>query len=121
MLKQILISIVLAEIGGTFCLAQEPKPPESTTVLTVKVSNKTANGTNVAGDPVIVRIFHHNQLLDTLQGKVDDNGIAVFQKVTTGEHFAAVASVMHNKMKFDCHAFALELEQKTTSALVHVF
>jgi len=121
MFKRILISMVLAGIGGPVCFAQEPDHPESTAVVTVHVTNKTANGTDVTGDTVIVRVFHHNQLLDTIQGKVDDTGKAVFQNVTTGEHFVAVASVMHNEMKFQSRAFALDQGRKTAATFVHVF
>ena len=113
--------MVLAGIPGAFCFARESKTPESATVLTVKVINKTANGTDVIDDPVTIRIFHYDQLFDTLQGKVDDIGKAVFQNVTAGEHFVAVASVMHNNMKFDSYAVALDREQKTISMLVQVF
>ena len=113
--------MVLAGIGGSLCFARESKTPESTTALTVKVINKTANGTDVIDDPVTISIFHHNQLLDTLQGKVDDTGKAVFQNVTAGEHLVAVASVMHNNMKFDSYIVALDREQKTISMLVQVF
>lgn len=121
MLKQVVISIVMTALWGTVCLAQEPQHPQSSAVVTVHVTNKTANGTDVAGDTVIVRIFHHNQLLDTIQGKVDDNGKAIFQNVTTGEHFVAVASVMHNEMKFQSRAFALDQGRKTAATVVHVF
>ena len=121
MLKRILISIVLAGFPGPFCFAQESKTPESAVVLTVEVVNKTKNGTDVTDDPVTIRIFHHNQLLDTLQGKVDDTGKAVFQNVTAGEHFVAVASVRHNNMNFDSHAVVLDRKQKIISTLVQVF
>jgi len=113
--------MVLAGIPGALCFARESNTLKPTIVLTVKVINKTENGTDVTDDPVTIRIFHHNQLLDTLQGKVDDTGKAVFQNVTAGEHFVAVASVRHNNMSFDSHAVVLDREQKIISTLVQVF
>ena len=112
--------MVLAGIPGSLCFARESNSLKPTIVLTVKVINKTENGTDVTDDPVTIRIFHHNQLLDTLQGKVDDTGKAVFQNVIAGEHFVAVASVMHNNMNFDSHAVVLDRELKIISTLVQL-
>jgi len=90
-------------------------------VLTVNVTNGTANGGPVSGDDVVVSIFEHEELVDTLQGKVGDDGKAIFKDIPSREHLVAYPEVKHQGMSFNGHAVTLKPEQQQTDAGVEVF
>jgi hypothetical protein len=96
-----------AAIGAT-AFAEDAAVGDSNVVLVVEVTNGTARGDAVTGDPVSVRIYRNQQLADTLQGTVDASGQAVFENVPAGEQVVAVAMVKHNDMMFSSYAVALQ-------------
>jgi hypothetical protein len=93
-------------IGATAFAEDAPVGPPDV-VLTVKVTNGTAQGAAVTGDPVSVRIYQNQQLTDTLQGTVDATGQAVFENVPAPEQVFAVPSAKHNGMMFSGRPVAL--------------
>ncbi|MHC4741809.1 MAG: hypothetical protein ACYS8Z_07865 [Planctomycetota bacterium] len=76
-------------------------------VLIVEVVNETENGTPVTGDTVIVLIYDHGEVVKTLEGKVAEDGKAVFENLPTGEKIAAYPRAKHNDMMFSGNTVAL--------------
>lgn len=89
--------------------------------LVVEVSNGTANGATVAGDPVLLQVFQHQQLLDSLEAVVAENGEAVFEGLPTGQHMVALARVKHQNMTFQGQAVTLTPTVGELSTVVQVF
>ena len=112
-----LLLIIIAVFFSTICFAAQ----DSNAVLTVKVQNGTKNGADISGDEVIVNVYHHEELLQTFEGKVGSDGKAVFPGVPTEAHSTAVASVKHQEMMFSSKAVRLTVGRDTVNAAVHVF
>ncbi|MHC4293583.1 MAG: hypothetical protein ACYSTX_04745, partial [Planctomycetota bacterium] len=89
-MKDFLVIIILLSLSPLMCIAQHEHKVIPDALLTVKVTNGTKNGTAVEGDEATVLIYQHNQLLDTLNAKVDAKGEVVFEKISAGEHMVAV-------------------------------
>jgi hypothetical protein len=105
--KIYVFALVLSSAFGAMALAEDAPVGPPNVVLTVKVTNETAQGAAVTGDPVSVRIYQNQQLTDTLQGTVDASGRAVFENVPTGEQTFAVPSAKHNNMMFSGRPVAI--------------
>ncbi len=90
-------------------------------VLTVNVTNGTTNGKPVSGDDITVSIFQHEKPVDTLHGKVGDDGKAIFTDIPRREHLVAYPKVKHQGMSFNGHAVTLKPEQRQANAGVQVF
>ena len=89
--------------------------------LVVEVSNGTAGGKSVSGNEVIVRIYKHDEVVNTLNGKVDDNGRVIFEDVQAGEHVMASARAFHDGMRFSGKAVELTPGHQQVKAGVRVF
>ncbi len=96
-------------------------PAQEELVLTVQVINGTAGGADVNGDSVIVEIYEHGKLVNTLNGKAGANGKAVFRPVQTGEHRLARAGAFHQEMRFNGRPVPLRSGDKSVTASVQVF
>ena len=96
------------------------KPPQQTTALTVRVTNGTADGEFVAGDQVIVDIYHHGRPLHTLREQLDDEGNVVLQDVPAGGHLQALVQVRHQNTLFSSSAVQLT-PGENVEAVVRVF
>lgn len=96
-MKSLRIAKVLAGIivigGGAWAQT-------SSISLVVEVSNGTANGTPVVGDPVLLQVFEHEQLVDSLEATVAENGKATFDGVPTGQHIFVIPIAKHQGMTF---------------------
>jgi hypothetical protein len=90
-------------------------------VLAVEVTSGTADGIAVTDDVVIVQIYEHGKLLQTLEGKVAANSKALFENVPTGEHIVAVARTKHQNMMFNSRPVALSPTEDELFAYVLVF
>jgi len=89
--------------------------------LVVEVSNGTAQGTTVVGDPVILQVFHQQQLQNSLEANVGEGGQAIFDDVPTGRHRMAIARVKHQKMTFQGTPVSLVLAEGGFATTVQVF
>jgi hypothetical protein len=94
---------------------------ESQGILTVEVINKTANGTPVTNDEIILQIYRHQQLLSTLEGKVPEDGNAVFENIPTGVQLIAIPRAKHREMMFTGQAVKLSPGEAKFNARVEVF
>jgi hypothetical protein len=103
------------------CIAEEEHVVISNAVLTVSVTNGTKNGTTVEGDEANVMVYQHNQLLHTLNGKVDVKGEVVFENVSAGDHMVAVVQVKHKDMMFGSSQILLNPSEDKYFANVQVF
>jgi hypothetical protein len=115
-----LFAMVLSPAIGASVDVDAP-PADFAVTLVVKVTNGTARGRPVTDDQVLVRIFHHEQLTDTIEGKADASGQAVFENVPAQEHAVAVASARHNDMMFGGRAISLTPGSDTHIAHVTVY
>ncbi len=120
-MKFLASALAFLSILSTTAFAEDAPLTNSNTLLVVKVTNGTAQGTSVTDDKVFVRIFQHEQLTETLEGKVDASGQAVFENVPTREHTVAVASARHGDMMFASRAVSLSSESGTGVAHVTVY
>jgi len=120
-LKYSFITVMVFVLLSAACLADQTDVAASQALLTVEVTNGTANGSTITDNVVTVRIYKGGQLLRTLDGKVNINGKTIFENVPTGDDNTAVASVMHQEMRFSGHPVALKQEQDVVSAHVQVF
>lgn len=120
-MKFAVIALMLLSLPGMAASAEDTAAGGSQAILTVMVTNGTANGAAVTGDPVIVRIYQHRQLTTTLEGKVDTDGRTVFENVPAGEHVVAIAGVKHQDMMFNSRAIALTSISSSYSADVIVY
>jgi len=102
-------------------LAVDANALTAQTRLVVEVTNGTKNGTDAAGDSIVVQIYEHGQLLQTLDGEVSDDGKTVFDNVFAGENSVAVAGVKHQDMMFSSPPVALEPAADSIVAVVQVF
>jgi hypothetical protein len=114
-------AIIFLSVLSTTAFAGDAPPANSGTVLIVKVTNGTAQGRPITGDSVFVGIYQHEQLTDTIEGKVDASGQAVFENVPTGEHTVAVARARHNDMMFGSLPVALTTLSASYTASVIVY
>ena len=89
--------------------------------LTVEVKNRTANGTAIAGDEVVLQLYRSQEQIESLQAKADVDGKAVFEKILTGPDMAAVATAKHQNMAFRSEPVALNPATGEFSASVQVF
>ena len=89
--------------------------------LTIEVTNGTINGSAVVGDEINVNIYHHKELIETLEGRIGDNDTAVFENVQADEHSVGIASVKHQDMIFNGRAFKLESGKHEIKSNVLVF
>ncbi len=113
-----LVSIAIALFVCTLTsVAQE----NGRLVLTIDVTNGTTNGKSVSGDEVLINIFEHGKLVDTLQGKVGNDDKAIFKDIPSGEHLVVYPEVQHQGMSFNGHAVALMPEQQQANTHVEVF
>jgi hypothetical protein len=103
------------------CIAEEEHAVISNAVLTVSVTNGTKNGTTVEGDEANILVYQHNQLLHTLNGKVNANGEVVFENVSAGDHMVAVVQVKHKDMMFGGSQIILSPSEDKYFANVQVF
>jgi hypothetical protein len=103
------------------CFGNEAVSATSQAKLTVEVTSGTADGTAVTDDVVIVQIYEHGQLLQTLDSKTGANGTAVFENVPTGEHIVAVARTKHQDMMFNSQPIVLSPTEDKLFAQVQVF
>ncbi len=89
--------------------------------VVVEVSNGTANGTTVVGDPVLLRVFRNEQLVDSLEATVAKNGKATFDGVPTGQQIVAIPIARHQSMAFQGGRVTLAAAKGELSTVVHVF
>jgi hypothetical protein len=94
---------------------------DASATLVVEVSNGTANGTTVAGDPVTLQVFQHQELRESSETEVGENGEAVFKDVPTGPHLMAIACVKHQNMMFRGRPVGLAPANDDYSTTVQVF
>ncbi|MFH1717293.1 MAG: hypothetical protein ABIF19_08090 [Planctomycetota bacterium] len=120
-MKYFVAAMIFSGVCSRACFAVDASALTSQTALVVEATNGTQGGTAVAGDPVVVQIYEHGQLLQTLDGKVADDGKAVFDNVFAGEHTVAVAGVKHQDMMFSSPPVALEPAEDAPIACVVVF
>lgn len=120
-MKFVASALAFLSILSTTAFAEDAPLTNSGTVLVVKVTNGTAQGTAVTGDLVFVSIYQHERLTDTIEGKVDDSGQAVFENMPTGEHTVAVAAARHSDMMFGGRAVSLTPDSDTHIAHVTVY
>jgi len=120
-MKYFIAAIILSCACSMICFAVDANALTSQTTLVVEATNGTRGGTDVAGDSIVVQIFEHGQLLQTLDGKVADDGKAVFDNVFAGEQSVAVAGVKHQDMMFSSPPVALEPAADSIVAGVKVF
>lgn len=112
-----LFLIIIPVLFSTICVADQ----DPNTLLIVEVQNGTENGTAVTGDKVRVNIYHHDQLLRTLESNVGADGKAVFSDVPTEAHSIAIASVKHQEMMFNGRATRLLVGNDNINTTVMVF
>jgi hypothetical protein len=93
--------------------------PQAT--VTVEVTNGTANGTTVEGDEVKLLLYKGEEQIDSLSGKVGQDGKAVFENVPAGQGMAAIARAKHQNMAFNSQPVLLMSASSETSASVQVF
>ena len=120
-MKYVLAVTILLCILSPACFADEATPNFSKAVLTVEVTNGTANGSPVAGDTVIVQIYQNRQLVRTLSGEVGPDGNAVFEDVPTGEQMVGLPRARHEDMMFNGPVFALSASRDKYEAHVEVY
>lgn len=120
-LKYFLVVMILAFFSAEACFAVEAAVAAPQAVLTVEVTNGTANGTTVTDDMVSVRVYEHGQLLRTLESTVSADGVAVFENVSIGDHTVALARAKHQDMMFNGRPVTLRPREKEFFALVQVF
>ena len=103
------------------CVAASAAPDDEYFVLTVNVTNGTANGKSVSGDDITVRIFEHEKLVKTSRGKVGDDGKAVFTDIPRREHLILYPKVEHNGTLFKGPTVGLNPERQHANIYVDVF
>ena len=116
-----LFAMVLSPALGVSVDAEDTLPADSVVTLIVKVINGTAQGKPITNDQVVVRIFQHEQLAATLEGKVDASGQAVFENVPAKEHNVAFAFVKHIDMMYTGLPVALTPDSDTHITHVTVY
>lgn len=94
---------------------------EPNAVLIVEVINNTENGASVEADEVIVELYKDHYLFDTLEGKADANGVAVFENVPTGRDTVALPRAKHQDMMFNGPIVVLKATEESIAAKVTVF
>jgi len=120
-MKYLIAAMMLCSTWPRICPAVDANALTAQTRLVVEATNGTKDGTDVAGDSIVVQIYEHGQLLQTLDGKVADDGRAVFDNVFAGENSVAVAGVKHQNMMFSSPPVALEPSADSILATVQVF
>lgn len=120
-MKHFLIISITLLLSPASYLAGQTIEADKQTSLTIKVTNKTANGTSPVNDEVFVNIYEQGKLIKTLKGIVDSEGKAVFQNVSTGSNITAIPIVKHRNMAFNGHPVSLKQEQTIFNGNVDVF
>ncbi|MHC4394278.1 MAG: hypothetical protein ACYS1A_01360 [Planctomycetota bacterium] len=120
-MKHFLVTVLLLSFSTVVCSANQESADTSQAILTIEVTNGTANGSTVTNDEVTVQIYEHKQLLRTLNGKVAADGKIVFENVPTGDHIVALARARHTDMMFSGRAVVLKPTEKNIFAHVKVF
>ncbi|MDT8300727.1 MAG: hypothetical protein RQ760_04525, partial [Sedimentisphaerales bacterium] len=82
--KYFLIISILMSLFTASPLLSQTTDTERQTILTINVTNSTANGTDTVNDEVFVTIFEQRKPTQTLKSNVDSQGKAVFENVPTG-------------------------------------
>jgi hypothetical protein len=90
-------------------------------VVTVKVTNSTATGKDVAGDAVSLRVFRQGKEVKTVEGTVGSDGKAVFENIPAGEGFMGLAQARHSGMSFGSGAFELKADSGDVECEVEVY
>ncbi len=108
-------------IFSSFAFANMETMNKSSSVLTVEVVNKTENGTPVENDEVILQVFRHQQVYDTLESSTSEDGKAIFNNTPTGWQFIAIPRAKHKEMMFTGQAVKLSPEEDTFAAQVEVY
>lgn len=117
-MKQLFL-IIIVVLFSTICFAEQESDP--VTVLIVDVQNDTKDGAGTRGDEVTVKIYHHEELLQTLHGNVRPDGKAVFTNVPAEDHSIAVVSVKHLDMMFSGEPAKLLVGEAHIYAVVPVY
>lgn len=120
-MRQISWAIAVAFVNALVCFAGDAHVDSGRLVLALEVINGTTNGHPVVGDNVTVAIYEHNELVNSLEGKVGTGGRAVFENVRAGDHVVAVARVFHEGMSFSSNDIVLKAGQEQVNAQVQVF
>lgn len=120
-MRYFFVNLIMFVVFSGTCFANQSAVNESQVQLSIDVVNGTANGAAVTNDEVIVQIFQHAQLLSSLEGKVSDDGMAVFEKVPAGEHVMAIPRVKHQDMMFTGPVVPLTTTEDKFTASVKVF
>jgi len=120
-MKYFTAAIILLNICSRICFAVDANALTSQATLVVEATNGTKGGTDIAGDSIVVQIYEHGQLLQTLDGIVAYDGKAVFNNVFIGENSVAVAGVRHQDMMFSSPPVALKHAADSIVAIVKVF
>ena len=120
-MRYFFITFIFLTIFSSFAFANSETEKKSQAVLTVQVINKTANGTPVTNDEIILQIYQHQQMLNTLEAKAAEDGNAVFENIPTGEQFFAVPQAKHKEMLFTGQIIKLSPGEDKFNAQVEVF
>jgi hypothetical protein len=120
-LKYFFLAIIVSTVCLKACFGYEAVLATSQATLTVEVTSGTADGTAVTDDVVIVQIYEHEKLLQTLDSKTGVNGTAIFENVPTGEHIVAVARAKHQDMMFNSRPVVLSPKEDKLFTQVQVF
>jgi len=121
MVKHHGIMTILATLCAACTVGGAAARAPSTATLTVEVVHGTADGTPVAGDELVVQVYQHEELVNSLQTQIDANGIAVLEDIPAGQHMRAVARVRHQNMLFTSRPVALTPSLGHVSTSVQVF
>ncbi|MHC4680347.1 MAG: hypothetical protein ACYTEK_16800, partial [Planctomycetota bacterium] len=119
-MRYVLRVIALSGICAGACFAQDAVTA-SRAALTVEVTNGTTDGAAVTGDMVLVQIYEHEQLAQTLQSKVDADGKTVFEHVPAGADAVGVARAKHQDMMFSSLPVLLGPARERPIVQVRVF
>ena len=120
-LKYFYLTFIFLTIFSSFAYANSETDIKSQAVLTVQVINKTANGSPVTNDEIILQIYQHQQLVNTLEAKAAEDGNAVFENIPTGEQCFAIPLAKHKEMMFTGQIIKLSPGEDKFNAQVEVF
>ncbi len=119
--RGLIVPAAVVLVCSAACSARESAAEPNRAALTVRVTNGTKNGKPVASDKVLLSIYQHEKLLQSLSSEVGQEGVATFENVPAGEHVAAVATVYHQGMSFTSGVVQLPGGRKGFSVNVKVF
>ena len=107
-LRHYFLTITFAIVACSLCCGSVLAQQAGSAVVTVKVTNSTATGKDVAGDAVSLRVFHQGKESKSVEGTVGPDGKAVFEDVPVGEGFVGIAQARHSGMSFGSGPFELK-------------